>query len=148
MTASFSCVIDANLLLKTVSDEDYTVEMLDFFGGITPGLEVYAPVLARLECANVLRTRVLRFNYPVDDAARDLHELLQLTVTYLPIDTLITRAFEFGCRYRVSAYDGVYLALADSLRLPFFTADRPAATNLQASPYQIVTPGQFFGAPR
>lgn len=60
----------------------------------------------------------------------------------------MTAAFEIGCRYGVSAYDGVYIALADSLHLPLFTADRPAVNNLSASPYRVITPQQLFGAAR
>jgi predicted nucleic acid-binding protein len=147
-TPPFSCVIDANILIKAVSVEDYTVEVLDFLQAITPGIELHAPELTRLECANVLRTRVMRFNYPVEQARQDLRELMQIAVTYYPIEPLVTTAFEIGCQYGVSAYDGLYVALADSLHLPLLTADRPAVNNLRSSPYQIVTPQQLFGAPR
>ncbi|HEY3415810.1 MAG TPA: type II toxin-antitoxin system VapC family toxin [Armatimonadota bacterium] len=144
----FSCVIDANILLKAVSVEDYAVEILDFLQAITPGIELHAPVLARLECANALRTRVMRFKYPVEQAREDLRELMRLDVTYYPLDPLITTAFEIGCQYGVSAYDGVYVALAESLQLPLLTADHPAVNNLRSGPYQIITPQQLFGTPK
>jgi len=141
----FSCVIDANILIKTISVEDYTAEILALLQAITPGVELHAPELTRLECANVLRTRVMRFKYPVEQARQDLRELMQISVTYYPIEPLITTAFEIGCQYGVSAYDGVYVALADSLRLPLLTADRPAVNNLRSSPFRIITPRQLFG---
>jgi len=144
----FSCVIDANILIKTVSVEDYTAEVLDFLQAITPVIELHAPELTRLECANVLRTRVMRFKYPVEQARQDLRELMQIAVTYYPLEPLITTAFEIGSQYGVSAYDGAYVALADSLHLPLFTADRPAVNNLSAGPFRIVTPQQLFGSPR
>jgi len=144
----FSCVIDANILMKAVSAEDYSAEILAFLQAITPGIELHAPILTRLECANVLRTRVMRFKYPVAQARQDLHELMQIAVTYYPIDSLIPTAFEIGCQYGVSAYDGVYVALADSLQLPLLTADRPAVNNLSNGPFHIITPQQLFGAPK
>lgn len=147
-TPSFSCVIDANILLKTVSAEDYAVEVLDFLQTLAPGIELHAPALARLECANVLRTRVMRFNYPVAEARNDLRELMQFAVTYYPIEPLTNAAFEIGCQYGVSAYNGLYVALAESLRLPFFTADRPVAQHLCHGPVQIVTPQHLFGSPK
>ncbi len=58
----FSCVIDANILLKTVSVEDYSEEILTFFQELTPGMELHAPILTQLEYANVLRTRILVSN--------------------------------------------------------------------------------------
>ncbi|MHB0939240.1 MAG: type II toxin-antitoxin system VapC family toxin [Armatimonadota bacterium] len=145
-TSPFSCVIDASILIKVISMEDYTEEIIDFLEEITPGIELHAPELTRLECANVLRTRVMRFNYPVAQARQDLGELMQIAVTYYPIEPLVAAAFEIGCQYGVSAYDGVYVALAASLHLPFFTVDRPAVNNLQSSPVQVVTPLQLFGA--
>lgn len=81
-TTPFSCVIDANILLKTVLVEDYSEEILDFLKALTAGIAFYAPVLTQLECANVLRTRVMRFKYPVEKAREDFQELMQLGVTY------------------------------------------------------------------
>ena len=119
--------------------------MLDFLQAITPGIELHAPVLARLECANVLRTRVMRFAYPVAQARDDLTALQRMPVTYYPLEPLLSVAFEIGCQYGVSVYDGVYAALADSLHLPLLTADRPAARRLSAGPCQVLTPEQVFG---
>jgi predicted nucleic acid-binding protein len=147
-TVGFSCVIDANILLKAVSIEDYAEEILDFLQSITTGVELYAPILTQLECANVLRTRVMRFKYPIALARQDFQDMMQVAVTYYPFDALIPTAFEIGCQYSVSAYDGIYVALADSLHVPWLTADRPAVNNLRSSPYHLITPQQLFGAPR
>jgi len=86
--------------------------------------------------------------YPVDKATQDLDELMQIAVTYYQFDSLISTAFDIGCQYGVSVYDGIYVALADSLHLPLLTADRPAVHNLRSSPYQLITPLQLFGSPR
>jgi predicted nucleic acid-binding protein len=141
----FSCVIDANILLKSVFVEDYAEEILDFLQMYPLEIELHSPVFTKLECANVLRTRVMRFKYPVEQARQDLNNLMQIVVKYHPIDPLITMAFEIGCKYGLSAYDGIYVALADSLDLPFFTADGPAVNNLRSSPFRIITPQQLFG---
>jgi len=147
-TIPFSCVIDANIFMKTVSIEDYTAEVLDFFQGLTPEIELHAPILAQLECANALRTRILRFKYPAEQARQDLEDLQKLAVTYYPIDSLITPAFEIGSQYGLSVYDGIYVALANNLHLPLLTDDHPAVNNLRNSPYQIITPQQIFGISR
>jgi len=144
----FSCVIDANILLKTVLVEDYSAKILTFLKAISSGIELHAPELTQVECANALRTQVMRFKYPVDQAREDLYALMQIVITYYPIAPLITKAFEIGCQYGVSAYDGIYVALSDSLHLPLLTADRPAVNNLRSSPYQIITPQQLFDNPQ
>jgi len=43
----FSCVIDANILIKVVSVEDYADEILDFLHGLTAGIEFHAPMLTK-----------------------------------------------------------------------------------------------------
>ncbi len=120
----FSCVIDANILLKVVLPEDYSQEILNFLKATGPGIELHAPELTRLEFANVLRTRVMRFKYPIEKARENLWKMMQIILTYHPIEPFITTAFEIGCQYGLSAYDGVYVALADSLHIPLLTADR------------------------
>jgi predicted nucleic acid-binding protein len=143
---AFSCVIDANILLRLVSNEEYSVEVIDFLNGLTSGTEFHAPELLKLECANALRTRILRFKYPIDRARQDMQSLMCVAINYYPIDPLINMAFEYACQYGVSAYDAVYAALAEKLHLPLFTADRPAAMNLATGPIHVVTPQQVFGA--
>ncbi len=93
----FSCAIDANILLKAVSIEDFADEILDFLHARTSEIELHAPMLTKLECANVLRTRVMRLKYPVEKTRQDLDELKQIAITYYQFDSLIFTAFEIGC---------------------------------------------------
>jgi predicted nucleic acid-binding protein len=48
-------------------------------------------------------------------------------VATTPTAKLAPRAFELAARHRFSAYDGLYLALAETRQTPVFTFDAPFA---------------------
>lgn len=82
---------------------------------------VVAPHLVDVECAQVLRRFERAGDLDAGLARACLDDLLDLPIDRYPHRDLLPRAFEL--RANVTAYDGVYLALAEALDAPLLTAD-------------------------
>jgi predicted nucleic acid-binding protein len=85
-----------------------------------------APELFAVEVAASLRRRVIRGEVSAGDAEEALARLKRLPVLRHPVMPLLDRAWEL--RDNLTAYDAVYVALAERLRLPLLTADEGIAS--------------------
>lgn len=84
---------------------------------------VVAPTLWGYEVTSVVRNRVHRGLFPPADEATAIAVLHQLPIQLLYPDTLHQHAAQLARRFnRSAAYDAHYLALADMLNCPFWTA--------------------------
>jgi predicted nucleic acid-binding protein len=83
--------------------------------------DLHAPHLLDVEVAQVLRRFVLGGGIPVDRAERALERLGQLRINRYPHLRLLPRALEL--RRNLTAYDGVYVALAEALGASLLTRD-------------------------
>lgn len=88
-----------------------------------PALAV--PHLLDVEVAQALRRLVAGGALPASEARDALGDLRDLPLQRYPHLSLVPRAFEL--RANVTAYDGVYLALAEGLDADLFTRDRRLA---------------------
>jgi predicted nucleic acid-binding protein len=124
MTSSLVCA-DASLTLKLVLDEpDSTLAEALWSHWQTGDVTIIAPTLWAYEVTSVIRNRVYRSLYPADDEAEALRTLFALEVQLLTPDGLHLRAWEIARQlYRSAAYDAHYLALAEIVGCPFWTAD-------------------------
>jgi len=90
------------------------------------GETLHAPHLLDIEVAQVLR----RYSRSGDlEAARGLEaveDLADLPLTRYPHDLFLPRIWEL--RHNVTAYDAVYVALAEALGAPLLTRDRALAS--------------------
>ena len=84
-----------------------------------------APHLLDVEVAQVLRRHVRTRGISQARAREALADLLALPLTRYPHGPLLERALDL--RGNVTAYDGVFLALAEALGAPLFTRDRGLA---------------------
>jgi len=82
----------------------------------------HAPHLLDAEVGNVLRRRVLRGELPAAEALLLLGAAEPL-VDYRHVMTGALAQAALALRDNVSFYDGLYAALAESLRCPLLTAD-------------------------
>ncbi len=82
---------------------------------------VVAPELLDVEVAQVLRRFVLKDQLDVRRAEAALEDLALLPIERYPHASLIQRAF--ALRNNVTAYDGVYIALAEQLDATLWTRD-------------------------
>ena len=85
----------------------------------------HAPHLIDLEVAQVLRRYVLQKAITVDLAEEALKDFSDLPLIRYPHDFLIPRVWDL--RDTLTAYDAVYVALAELLDAPLLTCDRRIA---------------------
>jgi predicted nucleic acid-binding protein len=117
-----ACVIDSSVAVKWFCEEAGTKAALllrdDAFAGKR---RLAAPDLLLYELGNALR-----FNgrLDADDVKLALGSLLDMGIVFHPADgPLLSRAVDLAFRYRMTVYDGCFIALADNLGLPLVTAD-------------------------
>ena len=56
-----------------------------------------------------------------------------LDLNWFPFEPLLPFAWHVACRHRISIYDALYVALAQQLHAPFYTADAKLAERLKNS---------------
>lgn len=90
-----------------------------------PDESLHAPHLLDVEVASVLRRYQLSGELSAEDGREALADLAGLDIARYPHDLLLPRVWEL--RTSVTAYDAVYLALAELLEAPLLTLDRRLA---------------------
>jgi predicted nucleic acid-binding protein len=82
---------------------------------------LYAPQLARVEVANILRRleRAGQISMPEANSAYD--DFMQLSIEQFSFDPFADRIWEL--RHAVTSYDAWYVAVAEALGLPLATLD-------------------------
>jgi predicted nucleic acid-binding protein len=90
-----------------------------------PGESLHAPHLLDVEVASVLRRYQLSGELSAEAGREALADLAGLDIARYPHDLLLPRVWEL--RTSVTAYDAVYLALAELLEAPLLTLDRRLA---------------------
>ena len=88
-------------------------------------VELHAPHLVDLEIAQVLRRYVLQGSFDAARGRRALRQWRSLQVERYEHHRFLDRVWEL--RHNVSAYDAVYVALAEALSTVLLTADRRLA---------------------
>ena len=124
MPKSQVCV-DANIVVALVTAERFSRAAFALWQELTrKDLQLLAPLLLRYEVTSTLHRKIVRGAMSSEDAGRALREALALDIHYLDPPGLSEQAFELAARFqRPAAYDAHYLALADHLDCPFWTAD-------------------------
>ena len=85
----------------------------------------HAPHLLDVEVAQVLRKQVAKGVMSDARGQEALHDLLDLPLVRYPHDFLLPRVWEL--RKNLTAYDAVYVALAEALGFPLITCDASIA---------------------
>lgn len=116
-------VLDASVvlevLLQTRAGRDLTPRLFD------PRESLHVPHLLDLEVAQVLRRFVMARQLDAERAAQALADLADLPLARYPQDLFLSRIWEL--RSNLTAYDAVYVALAEALGAPLLTRDRRLA---------------------
>lgn len=113
IVADASAVLE--LLIGTAAAERVADRLLD------PAETVHAPHLLDVEVVQALRRYVASGDLDASQAERAIADLLELPIQRHGHGVLLHRAWEL--RQSITAYDAVYVALAEALRAPLLTRD-------------------------
>ena len=125
-----ACVIDAGVAIAWFVEESRGgpvggKEALALLEGASAGrLSLYAPQLLLAEVTNVL-WKLTRFReYPMPGALAAIDALVQSPLRLEDHRPFIKRALEIARDFERSAYDALYVAVAEFHRIPLLTTDR------------------------
>lgn len=120
------CVVDTSVAFKWVVPEADSADAVRVFAGVTAtGGTLHLLDIARVEAANVIRTRVRRrllAAAEADDAFAALQRLPTRTQPALP---LLPAAFALAVRFDIAVYDALFVAAVQHLGCDGVTADGP-----------------------
>jgi predicted nucleic acid-binding protein len=125
-------VVDSSVLIKWSVPEVHSEDALRY---LDPDLERFAPELILAEIANILWKKVRRNELTGEQAERIAADVRQADVTIHPMEPIFERALQIALESGRSAYDGMYLALAEALSTRAVTADRRLYNALQNGPF-------------
>ncbi len=119
-------VVDSGVLLKAYfPDEEGHTEAQSLVSDYARGkITFYAPSLITYEIINacLVASRMARF--PKNKAKELMDEILEIEIVREDIDHLKGRIFDISSKHNRSAYDGAYIAIAESKKIPFLTGDK------------------------
>jgi len=113
-------VVDASVVVKWFIPEiltDFAIELLQ------PDNTLLAPDLLVPEVSNTLWKKVRREELTLDDALQCLADLSRMPLQLNPSAEFIEDALRLSATEGMTAYDGLYLALASNLDCRMVTAD-------------------------
>ncbi len=125
-------VVDSSVVIKWSVPEVHSADALRY---LDPDLERDAPELLRAKIRNMLWKKVGRSELTGDEAERIAVDVGQADVTIHPMGPLFGRALQIALETGRSAYDSMYLALAEALSTRVVTADRRLYNALQNGPF-------------
>jgi predicted nucleic acid-binding protein len=117
-------VLDASAVLELLLNTDGGEQVRDRVSD--PRQSLHGPHLLAVEVTQVLRRYAATRAISADIAVAALEDLAALDIERYAHEPLLSRVWEL--RDNVTAYDGVYLALAEMLDAPLLTFDRRLAT--------------------
>jgi predicted nucleic acid-binding protein len=118
-------VINASLVLKTILPNPDMSRCQSLLAQLQ-GVQLVVPALWVYEVTSTLAKAVHFKQLTVEESQAALHQILELDVQIVPPDEAQSAlALDWTLRLkRASAYDSFYLAIADALEAPFWTADQ------------------------
>jgi predicted nucleic acid-binding protein len=116
-------VLDASALLEILLRTPLAERLID--RALEASERLHAPHLLDVEVTQVLRRLVQRKELTVARAEQALDDLSKLVIERHEHQSLVGRVWQL--RDSLSAYDGIYVALAEALAAPLLTCDAKLA---------------------
>jgi predicted nucleic acid-binding protein len=116
-------VVDASALLEALLRTPAAEAVEDRL--FAPGQTLHAPHLLDVEVAHVIRRYAASGDIDSRRGLAALGDLADFPLVRYPHDFLLSRVWEL--RNNLTAYDAVYVALAEALDVPLLTRDRRLA---------------------
>lgn len=113
-----SYVVDASVVVKWIVGEAGSDQALRLRRH-----QLSAPDLLISECANIVWKKVRLGELSDTEASVAIRLLIRVDIELVPARRLAPRAVQLACLLDHSAYDCMYLALAEVAERPFVTAD-------------------------
>ena len=129
-------VLDASVAIKVFLDEEGSAEARAL---VASGARFIAPALVMAEIANVLLKRLRRGEVTPAFAAGVLQRAPTLFDELARVESLTERAFVIAADHQLSAYDALYVALAEDRNRLLATADLRLASRIAQSRLAIAT---------
>lgn len=112
-------VVDASVMSNAIADDGVDGEIAR--ARLLQADVLVAPDLLDIEVLSVLRKSWLARRLTSERLADAVDDLIELPIERVPMRAFVARADEL--RANVTPYDGVYVALAESIGCPLVTAD-------------------------
>jgi len=133
------CVLDSSAALALTLDEPCAAVVARLIASqASRRARLVAPLLFDVECASGLVKAVRRRRLDGARALDDLLDLLDLPVERLQSPASVFEALGLALEYGISAYDAVYVALANEEGLALVTADARLVRALAGSPHAVL----------
>lgn len=119
-------VIDASVVLKWyLSDEEYgDIALKIMEDHVSERLSLHAPAILEFEVANALVIARRQGRIKDADVLMAMDGFAGLGIGLSPLASFYEKVFLYCKRFRISAYDASYIALADKMNAPLITADK------------------------
>lgn len=148
MSKFLRCIVDANVGVKRFITDPLTPKIRQLFDTLyNPQTEIYIPDLFYIEITNIFWKYVRAELYSATQVQTDLATLKDFPLRIVSTSELMEDAFEIAYNYRISAYDGAYVALSERVKAPLLTLDRKLVNSLTNSTYQVFFFADFSLSP-
>ena len=142
-------IVDASVVLKWQLDDEQAVPQAvalrdDFL--LHGRVSLAAPFLLVFELTNGILTATRQGRLSRDQAEEGLTLLLAAGIRFLAVDA--ARVLSLSIRWKLSAYDGAYLSLADKLNSEVWTGDRAFYTACRGKASRVRWIGDYPRARR
>lgn len=120
-----SIVIDASVIAKWLlpDEQDFTAKLIkDEFA--KRAISICIPALIFYEVNNLLKSAVLSKRVKSKEAAQVYEAFLDLDFYVYWSKQLLKNTLKLAVKLNISSYDAAYMALAENLQIPFYTADK------------------------
>jgi predicted nucleic acid-binding protein len=130
--------LDTSVSTKQFIDDPLTSkvnQLLDYIA--YPETEIFVPDLFYIESTNTLWKYVRAGLYSATQVQTDLANLKSLSLRVVSTAELMEDAFQIAFNYRISAYDGAYVALSERVKAPMLTLDQKLVNALATSAHDV-----------